>query len=98
MWWDYRAPGDDAWHPHVIGGQDWLGIRDRSKKWIARLGLSTPATPWSFGRVLALSGDVLITEIADQILAIHIPTMRMAPLAHGTDPVVLMRENPDAPQ
>ncbi len=98
LWWDYRADGDDAWRPYSIGtGMDWCAVRDRENHWIVRLACMSPGSVWTFERMLALPGDVLVVEVADQVLAIHVPTMRMAPLARGTSPVILMRAEPQPP-
>lgn len=96
MYADSRTGSDRSWRPSCFRGDDAVRIFAVGDVPIATLGWMIPTDVWLFNRVLALPGDVLVVEVADQILAIHVPTMRMAPIARGSSPVVLLKENPDA--
>ncbi len=92
VWWDARPPDERAWFPTTrwmrMGA---LSVIDTTGERRLRLRLRTIGGLWRFDRPIALPGDVLVFETEGQILALHVPTGRLAFVCAGRSPVVLTR-------
>jgi hypothetical protein len=96
-WMDHRAAGERAWYPYLLWrGAERLNVRAPGQGAWFSLALRSPPESWSFYRPIALPGDVLLFETEGQILALHVPTRRLAYLCAGRSPVVLLRDGAGA--
>jgi hypothetical protein len=93
---DLRPPHDRLWDIST----DFWGIALRGNHVTSekrfRLSLYTPFISWNAAFATALPNEQVVFAAGDNILLLDIPTMRIAPLARGYSPVVVV-QNPALP-
>jgi len=97
VWWDHRDLSEAAWFPRVRRMRDAVDIRSATGERLFSLGLDTIGGRSRIERPTALPGDLLIMGVDGQVVALHVPTKRLARLCAGRWPVVLLHEDAEPP-
>ncbi|HEY3415145.1 MAG TPA: hypothetical protein VGM51_19090 [Armatimonadota bacterium] len=88
---DLRAPGDTDWYieTDVFAGR---GITVNKKGEEYNLALETPYLAWTPRFATLLPGDMAVFQLGPNIMLLHMPTKRIAILAEGRSPVVVLKQ------
>lgn len=97
--WDLS---DDQRPPFGAANRVWpefgMGVYDRERKTGFWLGLSTPFAHWIWRKPTVTADGRVVAKWGPQIVVVDIPTRRVAWLANGTSPTVLMDRPASRPE
>ncbi len=97
-WWlgstgvaDLRPPDARDWVPDP-GGNWGMQVTQESTQQEVHITFDTPFVSWWGRCVTILPGDIVVFELGQQVCVLSLPTRKIAFLARGRGPVVLLHE------